>query len=113
MVAQRGAGVSAKPREAAVKPAKAAVTPRTAPSSERRKLTFKDKHALETLPVRIEALHEEIRTLRARLADDGFYARDAKGFAATAAKLSAAEAELATSEERWLELEMLREEIEG
>jgi ATP-binding cassette subfamily F protein uup len=113
MVAQRGAGVSAKPRDAAVKPAKAAATPRPAPSSERRKLTFKDKHALETLPARIEALHEEIRTLRARLADDGFYARDAKGFAATAAKLSAAEAELATSEERWLELEMLREEIEG
>jgi ATP-binding cassette subfamily F protein uup len=112
MVAQRGAGVSARPREAAAKPAKAA-TPRPAAASERRKLTFKDKHALETLPVRIEALHEEIRTLRARLADDGFYARDAKGFAATAAKLSAAEAELAAGEERWLELEMLREEIEG
>ena len=29
------------------------------------------------------------------------------------AKLSASEAELATSEERWLELEMRREEIEG
>jgi len=113
MVAQRGAGVSAKPREAAVKPAKAAATPRAAPSSERRKLTFKDKHALETLPARIEALHGEIQVLRTRLADDGFYARDAKGFAATAAKLSAAEAELAASEERWLELEMLREEIEG
>jgi ABC transport system ATP-binding/permease protein len=113
MVAQRGAGVSAKPREAAVKAAKAAATPRAAPSSERRKLTFKDKHALETLPARIEALHGEIQVLRARLADDGFYARDAKGFAATAAKLSAAEAELAAGEERWLELEMLREEIEG
>jgi len=112
MVAQRGAGVTAKAREAAAaKPAKA--TPRPAPSSERRKLSFKDKHALETLPARIDALHGEIRTLRAKLAEDGFYARDAKGFATTAAKLSAAEAELAAGEERWLELEMLREEIEG
>jgi ATP-binding cassette subfamily F protein uup len=113
MVVQRGAGVSAKAREAAAaKPAKAAAAPRAA-SSERRKLTFKDKHALETLPARIDALHGEIRTLRAKLAEDGLYTRDAKGFAATAAKLSAAEAELAASEERWLELEMLREEIEG
>jgi ATP-binding cassette subfamily F protein uup len=112
MVAQRGAGVSAKAREATAKPVKMA-TARPAPSSERRKLTFKDKHALETLPARIDALHGEIRTLRAKLAEDGFYARDAKGFAATAAKLSAAEAELAAGEERWLELEMLREEIEG
>jgi len=112
MVAQRGAGVSAKAREAVAKPVKTA-TARPAPSSERRKLTFKDKHALETLPARIDALHGEIRTLRAKLAEDGFYARDAKGFAATAAKLSAAEAELAAGEERWLELEMLREEIEG
>jgi ATP-binding cassette subfamily F protein uup len=114
MVAQRGEGVSARVRETAAKPARAVAAPRApGAASERRKLTFKDKHALETLPVRIEALHEEIRTLRARLADDGFYARDAKGFAATAAKLSAAEAELAAGEERWLELEMLREEIEG
>jgi ATP-binding cassette subfamily F protein uup len=112
MVAQRGAGVAAKVREA-TKITKASVL-RAAPSaSERRKLTFKDKHALETLPVRIEALHEEISAFRARLADDGFYARDTNGFAATAAKLSAAETELAAAEERWLELEMMREEIEG
>ncbi|MCE9521321.1 MAG: ATP-binding cassette domain-containing protein [Alphaproteobacteria bacterium] len=113
MVAQRGEGVGAKPRET-VRAAKSGAAPRAAgAATERRKLTFKDKHALETLPVCIEALHEEIKSLRVRLAEDGFYARDAKGFAATAAKLSTAETELAASEERWLELEMLREEIEG
>ena len=110
MVAQRGEGVAARPREAKV--AKASVQ-RAAPASERRKLTFKDKHALETLPVRIEALHDEIKILRERLAEDGFYARDPNAFGAIAAKLSASEAELAAAEERWLELEMMREEIEG
>jgi ATP-binding cassette subfamily F protein uup len=112
MVAQRGAGVSARPREAA-KPARAAPTARTAPSAERRKLSFKDKHALETLPARMTALEREIHGLREKLADDGFYARDPTAFAAAATKLAALQAELAASEERWLELEILREEIEG
>jgi ABC transport system ATP-binding/permease protein len=111
MVAQRGEGVAAKKRETA-KPAKASAPRVDAPASERRKLSFKDKHALETLPARIEQLHAEIGTLRAALADDGLYARDPKAFAATAAKLSRAEADLAAAEERWLELEMLREAVE-
>ncbi|MBP6010910.1 MAG: ATP-binding cassette domain-containing protein [Alphaproteobacteria bacterium] len=112
MVAQRGAGVSAKAREV-TKPVKAAPAPRAASTSERRKLSFKDKHALETLPARIDALGAEIATLREKLADESFYARDPNGFATTANKLTALEGELAVSEERWLELEMLREEIEG
>lgn len=111
MVAQRGAGVSAKAREA-TKAVKVAPAPRAASTSERRKLSFKDKHALETLPARIEALGAEIAKLREKLADDSFYARDPSGFATTANKLTALEGELAASEERWLELEMLREEIE-
>jgi len=111
MVAQRGEGVAAKPRGA--KAAKASDPARTAPAvTERRKLTFKDKHALENLPGRITTLEREIHALREKLADGGFYARDPNGFAATTTKLSALEAELAASEERWLELEILREEIE-
>jgi ATP-binding cassette subfamily F protein uup len=112
MVAQRGEGVAAKPREIA-KPAKATSTPRAAPSAERRKLSFKDKHALETLPARIKTLEREIHGLREKLAEDGFYARDPSAFSATAAKLADLQTELAASEERWLELEILREEIEG
>ena len=112
MVAQRGAGVSAKAREA-VKAEKASPAPRAAPSAERRKLSFKDKHALETLPGKITALEREIHALREKLADDGFYARDPAAFAATATKLAEVQAELAASEERWLELEILREEIES
>jgi ATP-binding cassette subfamily F protein uup len=112
MVAQRGDGVAAKSRGTA-RPVKTNVPRAAASPGERRKLSFKDKHALQTLPSRIEALNDEIKTLRTRLAEDGFYARDQKAFAAAAAKLSASEAELAPAEQRWLELEMLREEIEG
>ena len=41
------------------------------------------------------------------------YARDRQAFAQASEALSATQAELAAAEERWLELEMLREEIEG
>lgn len=112
MVAQRGSGVGAKVREVA-KPAKVAQPRAVATTGERRKLSFKDKHALETLPTKIEGLNREIAALREKLADDGLYARDPNGFAAVANRLTALEGELAVSEERWLELEILREEIEG
>ncbi len=111
MVAQRGQGVTAKPRETLRKSA-AAAKPSAAPA-ERRKLTFKDKHALETLPARIETLHDEIKLLRNQLADENFFARDQKAFAGGAAKLAEREASLSTAEERWLELELLREAIES
>jgi ATP-binding cassette subfamily F protein uup len=47
------------------------------------------------------------------LDDPGLYTRDRKSFEETSAALAAAETELAASEAKWLELEMLREEIEG
>jgi ABC transport system ATP-binding/permease protein len=112
MVAQRGAGVSARVRERETpKAAKAAPAPR-AIQTERRKLSFKDKHALETLPAQITALEREIHALSQRLSAGDFYERDPKGFAAASAKLAELHASLAASEERWLELEMLREELE-
>ncbi|MFM9865540.1 MAG: ABC-F family ATP-binding cassette domain-containing protein [Micropepsaceae bacterium] len=110
MVAQRGSGVAAKAREPEAKAAKvSAPVPRAA--AERRKLTFKDKHALETLPGEITALERDIHALHERLSGSGFYERDPKGFTAATAKLAELQAKLAASEERWLELEMLREEL--
>jgi ATP-binding cassette subfamily F protein uup len=112
MVAQRGQGVAAKTREReAPKAEKPSPAPRAAPS-ERRKLSFKDKHALETLPGQITALEREIAALTEKMSADGFYERDPKGFAAATAKLAELQATLAAREERWLELEMLREELE-
>ena len=112
MLAQRGADLSRKP-EPKVKPA-ADKTPAALrePKTAKRRMTFNDKHALETLPDRMAALQKDIVKLQAQLDDPNLYARDPKKFTEVSAALGAAQTELAASEERWLELEILREEIE-
>src|SRR5215467_2973598 len=86
--------------------------PRTA-SPSRRKLSFNEKHALETLPGKIAELEAEIGRLEAVLADTTLYARDRAAFDRAASAMTARQTELAAAEERWLELELLREEIEN
>jgi len=120
MLAQRGADLSGRRTASAAKakPVAAAETgdapaAQTSAPSARRKLSFKEKHALETLPRQMAALQDEAKKLTETLADPGLYARDAKAFADRSARLAAVEAELAAAEEKWLELEILREEIEG
>ena len=78
-----------------------------------RKLTYRDKHALQQLPAQIARHEAEIARLRAALADPGLYRRDATAFAAATQALERQEAGLATAEERWLELEVLRETLEA
>ncbi len=113
MVAQRGYGVGTLRTSPAIpKPASKPSAAPPAPKS-RRRLTFADQHALKTSPARIEALSAEIRRLVAALSDPGFYSRDPAAFTAASQALETARAELATSEEEWLRLELLREEIEG
>ncbi len=115
MLAQRGKGVEARKAEKSAVAPKKESTPSVAASAPkvRSKLSFKDKHALETLPGRMDQLAEEAKRLHALLDDPGLYARDPKLFASTTEKLTATEAALAAAEEEWLRLEMLREEIEG
>ncbi len=113
MLRQRGADVS----RAAVKSGRPeADEPKAAADAVakvRRKLSFNDKHALDTLPATIDALQARIAGLNDRLADPGLYARDRKAFDAASQSLAEAQSELSAAEERWLALEMLREEIEG
>jgi ATP-binding cassette subfamily F protein uup len=115
MLAQRGEDLT----RAAMKPAipKAVNEAKEAPPREskpgKRKLSFHEKHALETLPKTILALSAEVRALHGRLDDPGLYARDRKSFEETSAALAATQGELAAAEAKWLELEILREEIEG
>jgi ATP-binding cassette subfamily F protein uup len=113
MLAQRGQGVSARAvvKSAPVKtPERAAAAPEQAP---RKKLSFKDKHALDTLPGIMAGLETKIATLQTALAAPDLYVKDRKRFDTLSGELSAAQAELATAEDRWLELEMLRDAIEG
>ena len=108
MLAQRGAGVA--PRKTRAESARPAPPPPEAPQPQR-KLSFKEKHALETLPATIKSLESEIGALEARLADAGLFARDPRAFEQSAARLTAARADLATAEEQWLELEIKRESL--
>ena len=113
MLVQRGKGVEAKALAATAGEPRPATVVSTTPAAPKRKLAFKEKHALETLPKEIARLETERASLRKILAGHGFYARDAKAFDATAARLQAAEAALHGAEEEWLRLEMLRETLEG
>ena len=81
--------------------------------SKRQKLSFKDKHALETLPGQIDKLTAEIATLAERLAEPDLFTRDPDGFAETTERLAKLESDKSLAEERWLELEMQREELES
>jgi len=111
MLAQRGSDVVRK-QAAKPAPAEANPPPSREPKPGRKRMTFNDKHALETLPAKMAALQQDIRKLQAQLDDPGLYARDPKQFAQVSTMLAAAQAELSAAEERWLELEILREEIE-
>jgi len=109
MVTQRGVGVQAVTVEA-VRGKKVAAAPAVA-ATPKRKLSFKEQHALDALPKRIAELQAEIAALQGRLGDAGLFARDRAGFDRANAALATANAALEAAEEQWLELEMKREEL--
>ena len=79
MLSQRGFGLSptVKAKPAEKKQEKTEPAPRP---DARRKLSFKEKHALETLPGQIEKLRATAQKLHAILDDHELYARDPKRF---------------------------------
>jgi ATP-binding cassette subfamily F protein uup len=125
MLAQRGADLTRAPaktgrlaeaKPAGSKPAESKPSesnPVETPRAGKRRLSFHEKHALETLPQRIAALEDGIQRLQRALDEPDLYARDRQAFTTTSSSLAAAQQELAAAEEQWLTLEILREEIEG
>ena len=112
-VVQRGAEVKARTRSATPAPRdKSRDTVEQRPT-EQKKLSFKDKHALETLPGRMDALRADIEKMKADLADPALYSRDPKRFTTLTERLGKATTELGEMEDRWLELEILRESLGG
>ncbi|TYO89980.1 ABC-F family ATP-binding cassette domain-containing protein [Oceanicella actignis] len=77
------------------------------------RLSYKQALRLERLPAEIERLGDEIARLEALLADPELFARDPARFNKAAAALEARRAALSAAEEEWLELEALRESLEG
>jgi ABC transport system ATP-binding/permease protein len=112
MVAQRGVGVIA--REAAPTPTETREKPqpREKPAG-RPRLSNKEQHALTTLPKKMDELRAKKAKLQALLDDPDLYTSDPAKFARAGVMLAEIDAELARSEEEWLELEIRREEIEG
>jgi len=117
MLAQRGQGLRAealggKP-PAPKPPAKQKAVATAAAPKARRRLSFKEKHALETLPARIDELRGRTARLQTVLDDADLYVRDPKRFAQTTQAMTKLAAELAEAEDEWLELEILRQDIEA
>ena len=111
---RRGAPMAEKAAEKHQGPAAIQPPNPTLPKSNAKsRLSFKQIHALKTLPGDMARLQGEIESHRETLADTGLYARNRHAFDAAATALHAAERNLAAREEEWLALEIIREEIEG
>ena len=82
-------------------------------SKTKAKLSYKQKFALETLPKEIAKAEGEIAVREAKMADPGLFSRDAATFNRLATEVEKLRSDLARMEEEWLELEMLREELES
>ncbi|TWD53355.1 ATP-binding cassette subfamily F protein uup [Agrobacterium vitis] len=77
------------------------------------KLSFKQKFALENLPKEMEKAQSQIDANEAKMADPNLFAKDAATFNKLAVETEKLRENIARMEEEWLELEMLREELEG
>jgi ABC transport system ATP-binding/permease protein len=110
MLAQRGADVVRPSTQVRPAVAPKAVAP-TSPA--RRRLGFNEQHALATLPKQIQSLQTRICALQQRLSDPDLYRRDRAAFTTASQALASAQDELQAAEEKWLQLEILREAVEG
>jgi ATP-binding cassette subfamily F protein uup len=108
MVAQRGDGVTLRKTEKSAPKAKVDAALQEEPQ-QKRKLSFNEKHALETLPAKMEKLQAELKKLELTLADATLFTRNPKLFEKSSLRHAAATEELSAAEEQWLELEILRE----
>jgi ATP-binding cassette subfamily F protein uup len=113
MLAQRGSDLAraARPDRGAKTSAGSRNTPVSSPPPKKRRMTFNDKHALETLPKAIATLEAQVRALQQQFDDPSFFTRDRAGFEQASRSLGEAQAQLSDAEDRWLELEILREEL--
>jgi ATP-binding cassette subfamily F protein uup len=95
--------------------AEKAKTETSAPSvtKAKGKLSFKQKFALENLPKEMAKAQDEIATAERKMADPKLFAKDPSAFSKLAAETAKLRDRVAKMEEEWLELEMLREQIEG
>jgi ATP-binding cassette subfamily F protein uup len=114
LVQRKGA---ADERKRAEKAEKAKTPDASAPAVEaskgKGKLSFKQKFALENLPKEMAKAEAEIAKREQTMADPKLFTKDPATFNRLAAEMEKFRDSLVKMEEEWLELEMLREELEG
>ncbi|MCZ7494682.1 ABC-F family ATP-binding cassette domain-containing protein [Agrobacterium rhizogenes] len=115
MMAQRKGAAEEKRKAEKQEKAKAAPSAAASqdPSKAKGKLSFKQKFALENLPKEMEKAQSEIAKREQRMADPELFTKDPAAFNTLAQEMSKLRDKLEAMEEEWLELEMLREELEG
>ncbi len=115
MMAQRKGAAEEKRKAERQEKAKAAPSAPFSqePGKAKAKLSFKQKFALENLPKEMEKAQEEIAKREQRMADPELFAKDQAVFNKLAQEMEKLREKLEAMEEEWLELEMLREELEG
>ena len=115
MMAQRRGAIEEKRKAEKAEKAKAADTPSAASADAKgkAKLSYKQKFALENLPKEMEKAEKEIAAREVKMADPNLFTKDPATFNKLAAEMEKLRDSLTKMEEEWLELEMLREELEG
>ncbi|HVI50864.1 MAG TPA: ATP-binding cassette domain-containing protein [Candidatus Sulfotelmatobacter sp.] len=93
--------------------AKAPAVAKAAPPKTASRLSYKDQRELDELPKTMEKLQAQVEKLEGQLADPELYAKNPAKFAKVTEDLETARLALAGAEERWIELEMKREELAG
>lgn len=111
MLTQRGDA----PTKSAAKPnapkPKKAPAPAKEPAPGKRKLSLKEREALKNLPIQMDKLRAQKEKLEAVMADPAFFNGDRETVEKTTKALDSTLSALELAEERWLELEILREEL--
>ncbi|MGB2021351.1 MAG: ABC-F family ATP-binding cassette domain-containing protein [Candidatus Puniceispirillaceae bacterium] len=103
--AKDGKGKSGKPKQDK--------TDKSRDRAVKDRLSYKQVYLLEQLPKEIDALRGRIETGEARLADMDFFQSDPAGYEKLAKQVAADKTDIAEKEESWLELEILREQIQA
>lgn len=101
-----------KAEKAAEKPRAESTAAADAPKGKG-KLSYKQKFALENLPKEMAKAESEIAAREKKMADPNLFTKDPATFNKLAAEMEKLRDGLTKMEEEWLELEMLREELEG
>ncbi|MEP3233233.1 MAG: ATP-binding cassette domain-containing protein [Hyphomicrobiales bacterium] len=113
MVSQRGYGVKDADAGIAKKVARSKLEDKAQQPSKasKAKLSYKEEHALKTLPDEIAKLERDMEKLNTALSDPDLYSRDPATFEKYSKALEGRQALLDKAETRWLELEELKQSL--